>query len=157
MKYRQLTKEQFEALHEEFALFLAAQQIDVKEWNKIKNEKPDVALQELELFSDVVWERVLKNTHYLEHFSKKSINIFKCDTEMIYRIVVKINKPEINLLSKKGYDWFIDNSKDGSIEYFKGKKTYSKSRNQEIFELIEKGSVLANKVLYENLIEIISK
>ena len=40
MKYRQLTKEQFEGLHEEFAHFLATQSIDAKEWNQIKKEKP---------------------------------------------------------------------------------------------------------------------
>ena len=42
MKYRQLTKEQFENLHEEFARFLATQSIDVTEWNQIKAEKPKV-------------------------------------------------------------------------------------------------------------------
>jgi hypothetical protein len=31
MKYRKLTKEQFESLHEEFAQFLATQKIDVDE------------------------------------------------------------------------------------------------------------------------------
>ena len=39
MKYTQLTKEQLEELHEEFALFLAAQSIDVKEWDSIKKKQ----------------------------------------------------------------------------------------------------------------------
>ena len=39
MKYRQLTKEQFESLHAEFSQFLASQSIDVKEWTQIKKEK----------------------------------------------------------------------------------------------------------------------
>ncbi len=56
MKYRQLTKEQFLELHKEFASFLAAQQIDSKEWNKIKKEKPLIAEEKLNVFSDVVWE-----------------------------------------------------------------------------------------------------
>ena len=68
MKYRQLTKEQFESLHEEFATFLATQSIDVKEWNQIKNEKPNVAEDEMNVFSDVVWDEVLTKTQYLEHF-----------------------------------------------------------------------------------------
>ena len=42
MKYRQLTKEQFENLHQEFARFLASQSIDVKEWSEIKKEKPSL-------------------------------------------------------------------------------------------------------------------
>ena len=38
MKYRLLTKEQFESLHQEFAIFLASQSIDVKEWDEIKTQ-----------------------------------------------------------------------------------------------------------------------
>ena len=59
MKYRLLTKEQFEELHEEFATFLASQQIDANEWKEIKKNKPELAQQELEVFSDFVWDRVL--------------------------------------------------------------------------------------------------
>jgi len=34
MKYRQLTKEQLESLHKEFAQFLATQKIDAVQWQK---------------------------------------------------------------------------------------------------------------------------
>jgi len=59
MKYRMLTKEQFSELHPEFINFLASQTISKNEWDTIKNEKPEVAQQELEIFSDLVWEGVL--------------------------------------------------------------------------------------------------
>jgi len=72
MKYRQLTKEQFESLHQEFAHFLASQSIDVNEWNQIKKEKPQVAEDEMNVFSDMVWDDVLTKTNYVEHFSKGS-------------------------------------------------------------------------------------
>jgi len=65
MKYRQLTKEQFESLHEEFAQFLATQSIDAKEWNQIKKSKPQVAEDEMNIFSDVVWDDVLTKTAYI--------------------------------------------------------------------------------------------
>ena len=89
MKYEKLTKEQFEELHEEFAVFLAAQSIDVKEWTKIKEEKPDLAEKELEIFSDFVWEKVLGKTNYLDHFSPQSLNLFKCEEDSIQRIVME--------------------------------------------------------------------
>ena len=97
MKYRQLTKEQFESLHQEFALFLASQSIDVKEWNTIKEEQPKVAEEELNVFSDVVWDDVLTKTNYIEHFSEKSANLFKCDENEIHRIAIKVTW-DINLL-----------------------------------------------------------
>ena len=37
MKYKRLTKEQFEALHQEFTNFLASQSIDKNEWDRNKN------------------------------------------------------------------------------------------------------------------------
>ena len=156
MKYRQLTKEQFEELHEEFAVFLAAQQVDVKEWVAIKKDKPEVAEEEMNLFSDVVWDRVLSKANYLEHFSPDSLNIFRFDQENIHRIVVKIDKEGINLLEKEDFEWFVNNSSDARIEYFKGQKPYLKERNVEIFDLIEKGSVVSNGELYEAIFKLIS-
>lgn len=156
MKYRQLTKEQFEELHLEFATFLAAQQVDVKEWEVIKKEKPEVAEEEMNLFSDVVWDRVLLKANYLEHFSADSINLFRCDAEEIHRIVVKVNKEGINLLNPDDYNWFVDNSQDKTIDYFKGQKPYVKERNMEIFDLIEKGSVVSKGELFEAVFKLIS-
>ncbi len=156
MKYRQLTKEQFEELHEEFAVFLAAQQVDAKEWVEMKNNKPEVAEEEMNLFSDVVWDRVLSKAKYLEHFSSNSLNLFRCDNESISRIVVEIEKEGIDLLKKEDFDWFANNSSDDSIEYFKGQKPYLKERNLEIFDLIEKGSVVSSGELYEAIFKLIS-
>ena len=156
MKYRQLTKEQFESLHEEFALFLASQSIDVKEWNQLKKDKPQVAEDEMNVFSDVVWDDVLNKTDYLEHFSKQSINLFKCDENEIHRIFVKINN-DINLLEQKGFEWLLSNPLDQTVEYFNGSKEYTSERNLEIFDLIEKGSSISKGELYEYFNRLISK
>ena len=151
MKYAKLTREQFEELHEEFALFLAAQSIDVKEWNAIKTEKPDLAEKEMEVFSDFVWERVLGKAVYVDHFSKDSMNLFKCDEKEMQRIVVKVNKQGIDLLQTDDFNWFLDNSNDQSIEYLKGKKSYDTERNLEVFELIRKGGVVSDGKLFEGI------
>lgn len=156
MKYRQLSKEQFEALHKEFAQFLATQQIDIKEWNEIKKTKPEVADEELNLFSDVVWDDALTKTKYLEHFSKQNINLFKCNEREILRIVVNVSKQDFDFLNDNDYQWFIDNTNDASVEFMKGAKKYSKERNMELFDLIEKGSVISNGKLYEALLQLIS-
>ena len=156
MKYRPLSKEQFEALHKEFAQFLATQQIDVKEWNEIKSSKPEVAQEELNLFSDLVWDDALTKTNYLEHFSKQTANLFKCNATTILRLVVKVNKPDFDFFEDADYQWFIDNTNHSSIEFMKGQKKYGKERNQELFELIEKGSVISDGKLYEGLFQIIA-
>ncbi|QTE23090.1 DUF6495 family protein [Polaribacter cellanae] len=155
MKYRQLTKEQFESLHEEFARFLASQSIDAKEWNQIKAEKPAVAEEEMNIFSDVVWDDVLTKVKYVEHFSKTSANLFKCDEEEIHRIAIKINW-NINLLEQKGFEWLMQNPMDNSVEIFKGSKPYNNERNTEIFDLIEKGSSISQGEIFEYFNQLIS-
>ncbi len=157
MKYRQLSKEQFEALHKEFAQFLASQQIDVEEWVSIKKNKPEVADEELNLFSDVVWDDALTKTNYLEHFSKTNINLFKCEEKVISRIVVEINKKDFDFFNSVDYNWFIDNTNDPSIQFLKGVKKYTKERNLELFDLVEKGSVISDGKLYESLFQLIAK
>ncbi len=86
MKYARLTKEQLEELHPEFTNFLATQSIDKKEWDELKANKPEVAEQELDVFSDLIWEGVLTNAQFLEHFSKNHIFLFHCQNEWIQSI-----------------------------------------------------------------------
>ncbi len=156
MKYAKLTKEQFEELNEEFALFLSAQHIDAKEWASIKDKKPDLAEKELEVFSDFVWERVLSKASYLDHFSSNTLNLFKCESDTIERIVVKVNREDIDLLNDIDFNWFLDNSKDPRIEYLKGKKEYTQDRNTEIFDLIQKGGVVSQGQLFEAIKKMIT-
>lgn len=157
MKYRQLTKEQFEALHEDFAVFLASQQIDEKEWKILKNEKPEVAEEEMNVFSDLVWEDVLAKTGFVEHYSEKSINLFRTQETLIERIMVKTTNSEVNFLKKTGIEWLGKNAGDSSLEYFYAHKNYSKDRNEEIFGLIEKGAIISEGHLYNSIAQIIKK
>ena len=69
MKYTRLTKEQLEELNQEFINFLATQSITAEEWKEIKEQKPEVAEEELDIFSDLVWEGVLSKVEYLENIS----------------------------------------------------------------------------------------
>ncbi len=148
MKYRQLTKEQFSELSIEFANFLATQQIDAKEWAILKKEKPEVAEEEMNIFSDVVWEDVLTKTDYLEHISENHINLFKCNSKEIIRIYIKWNAENRSFLDSKDFDWYKSNPLDNSIDYFKASKKYKKERNSELFELIEMGSQISKGHLF---------
>ncbi len=155
MKYTKLTKEQFESLHTEFAQFLATQKIDIDQWKTIKSNNPSLVEEELNIFSDLVWEDVLTKVTFVEHISKSSINLFKTNQESISRIVIKVEK-KIDLLNQKDYQWLVNNPKDDSIHYFKGEKKYQSERNQEIFNLIEQGSYISDGQLFEYFNKLIS-
>jgi len=148
MKYKRLTKEQFEALHQEFINFLASQSIDKAEWDKIKTDKPEVAEQELDVFSDLIWEGVLTNAHYLEHFSKNHIFLFHCQEKFIQSIVLKALEPQVDFMQKEGLQWLSDNMFTDTVEIHIGKKDYQQERNMAIFDLITEGAILSDGQLY---------
>lgn len=156
MKYRQLTKEQFESLHEEFARFLASQSIDVKEWNQIKEEKPQVAEEEMNVFSDVVWDDVLTRTAYVDHFSANMLNLFYCDEDKMKRIVVQVNKPDIDISGQEGYQWLLQHATAPEVEILQGSKKYHTERNVEVFDLIEKGGTISKGELFRYFEALIS-
>jgi hypothetical protein len=148
MKYKRLTKEQFEALHKEFSNFLATQSIDKTEWDSIKANKPEVAEQELDVFSDLIWEGVLTNAHYLEHFSKNHIFLFHCQEKLIQSIVLKALEPQVDFMQKEGLQWLSDNMFTDTVEIHIGKKEYQIERNKAIFDLITEGAILSDGQLY---------
>lgn len=156
MKYRRLTKEQFMELHPEFINFLATQSIDKAEWDKIKEQKPEVAEQELDVFSDLIWEGVLSRAEFLEHFSKTHIFLFQCYDTYVASIVLKSLNHTIDFLTKEGLQWLSDNMFTENIEMKIGKKPFAEDRNKSIFELIEQGAFLSDGKMYKQIDTIIN-
>lgn len=152
MKYLLLTKEQFEALSDDFAKFLASQQIDIKEWEEIKKTRPHVAQEELELFSDMVWEDVLTKAKYVEHLSPNEINLFNCGAIVMHRMVIKIDNSNFDFFKEIDYQWFLKNLNHPSLTYFQAQKKYQQNRNNEIFELIKKGGFITKGDLYQTVL-----
>ncbi|MDI1255208.1 MAG: DUF6495 family protein [Flavobacterium sp.] len=155
MKYSRLTKEQFEELHPEFVNFLATQSIDKEEWDKIKSEQPQIAEQELDVFSDLIWEGVLTRTEYLEHFSRNYIFLFHSRETVIHSIVLKAMDAGVDFLTKDGLQWLSDNMFTDNVEMKQGEKVFSTERNASIFELIEQGAFLSDGQLYKQIVSII--
>jgi hypothetical protein len=155
MKYARLTKEQFDELHAEFASFLASQSIDKSEWDSIKANKPEVAEQELDVFSDLIWEGVLSRAEFLEHFSKNHIFLFQSFDTHVQSIVLKSLDSEVDFLTKDGLQWLSDNMFTENIEMKVGKKVFTEERNSSIFELIQQGAFLSDGQLFKQINTII--
>lgn len=151
MKYTRLTKEQFEELHAEFASFLATQAIDKAEWDSLKINKPEVAEQELDVFSDLIWEGVLSKAEFLEHFSKNHIFLFQCFETFVQSIVLKSLVEETDFLTKDGLQWLGDNMFTDAIEMKTGRKIFTEDRNSSIFELIQQGAFLSDGQLFQQI------
>ncbi|WP_336068876.1 DUF6495 family protein [Mesoflavibacter sp. CH_XMU1404-2] len=156
MKYARLTKEQFEELHQEFINFLATQSITADEWQTIKTEKPEVAEQELDVFSDLVWEGVLTAAKYLEHISPKNIHLFALNEDHMHLIGIKIEKEDVDVTTPEGFNWLRNNLMDESVEFAQAKKEYTEDKNLDKFALIQQGSVITKGELYEYMNNLIN-
>ena len=155
-KYTRLTKEQFEELHREFINFLASQTITSKEWTKLKKDNPEAAEQELDIFSDLIWEGVLNKTEYLEKIDPQHLNLFKLgDSEMVL-LVIKILDDSIDVTTRSGFDWLKMNLTTDKVEMFKASKKYSEDKNLDKFKLIEQGVIISEGVFYNMIHKIIN-
>ncbi|WP_412985798.1 DUF6495 family protein [Pontimicrobium sp. IMCC45349] len=148
MKYTRLSKEQFEELHQEFINFLATQSITADEWEKIKTEKPEVAEQELDVFSDLVWEGVLTQAKYLENISPQHMYLFHLAEDQIELIGLKLNN-DIDLTTREGFSWLRENLMSDEVELFNAKKDYSEDKQLNKFELIQQGSMITKGDLFK--------
>lgn len=148
MKYIRLTKEQLEEMHQEFINFLAAQSITAEEWEDIKKNQPETAEQELDVFSDLIWEGVLQKAEYLEHFSPNHIFLFHIDRVTMNLIGIKVDNPAIDVTTREGYQWLQNNLMDDSVSLYTSAKNISEDRNNDIFVLIRQGAVITKGDLY---------
>ncbi|CAL66085.1 conserved hypothetical protein [Christiangramia forsetii KT0803] len=148
MKYARLTKEQLEEMHQEFINFLATQSITGDEWQKIKKDKPETAEEELDIFSDLVWEGVLNKVEYLEHFSPNQMFLFHITTATIELIAVKIENEAIDITTREGYQWLQTNLMDDAVNIYTSTRAISDDRNKDIFALIKQGANITQGALY---------
>lgn len=155
MKYSRLTKEQFEELHQEFINFLATQSITAEEWSQIKTTKPEVAEQELDVFSDLIWEGVLVKIKYLEHLSPQSMHLFSLDSTGMAVIAVKL-KNDIDITTEEGYQWLRNNLMNDAVEFLQAKKEYSDDENLDKFKLIEQGAIITKGDLFNYFYKLIN-
>lgn len=149
MKYTRLTKEQLEELQQEFINFLATQSITGEEWADLKKEQPQVAEEELDVFSDLIWEGVLSRVKFLENISAQQMHLFHLQEKEMKLISVKVMNPDIDLRTTEGFSWFKKNYQSDFVEYLTASKAYGGDKNLDKFNLIKQGSVITKGKLYQ--------
>ena len=155
MKYARLTKEQFEELHQEFINFLASQSITADEWTELKANKPEVVEQELDVFSDLIWEGVLNKVKYLEHISPRQLMLFHISETHMDLIAIKVENEEIDLTNDYGYKWLQQNINNDDVVLYTSTKAIKEDRNKDIFVLIQQGSSITKGELFTYFSEVL--
>ncbi len=152
MKYRLLTDDELTHLEEELKHFLIVNHVHKEEWEKINKEQPELALELVGLFSDQVLQRVYENIHYLENRSKDACFVFHCDKENVHLIALQSKNQEAALDFSTPESIHETLTKQGKeVGFFRHSKPYTKSREEEIHQLIEQGCVKSTESFWKSL------
>lgn len=157
MKYSRLSKEQFESLHQEFALFLAAQSIDKTQWNQIKSDNLSMTEELMDLFSDMVWDQSLDKITYLENRSDYHLFLFKCENARIDLILIRVEKDCPSLMDKDYKQWLAKNLSDPRVDIFESSRTFQETLKEEKFKLMNQGAKVSDGETFEDLKSFLSK
>jgi len=152
MKYRILNKKELEPLKDDFVKFLSANTVTGEDWAKIKSNNPNEALKLIEIFSDIVWEKVLDKIKYLEHRDVKYLKVFYCGENKIELVGFKVNAINAPSLLDEATFKLLGTGElkfsELDAEFSSSEKNYSLSRNVEVFSMIESGCVPCEGVFF---------
>ena len=110
MKYHRLTHEQFNEVHDAFAIILASQGLDHKQWKLLKNENSQMIEELLDLFSDIVWDKIISECRFLEFSLSDQLYLFKTPAEESSVYIVKSLNTNIDLTSCRGVSMGFESS-----------------------------------------------
>lgn len=146
-KYRRLSAEELEELKEDFIQFLSANGITGDHWEAIKSKEAEKVDGFLDAFSDVVFEKVMRSTLFLDHITPSHVKTFQCLGDKIVVIGLEL-KPEVD---KDLTQVPLSGLAVGEYQLAHGEKQYTKVRELEMFEMINKGCIPSDGTYFKAL------
>jgi hypothetical protein len=158
MKYRVLTAEELQELEQEFIQFLASNQVTAQDWEALKNEQPEKVNELIVLFSDIVFDKILKETSYLEYREPKDLKTFYCGPEKITMLGLYIEgEGDLDFTQTLSPEEMVARMKTSGakLKMYSAEKGYQGDREQEIFRMMEGGALISKEgKLYKTLLEL---
>ncbi|MFK7772813.1 MAG: DUF6495 family protein [Saprospiraceae bacterium] len=155
MNYRRLTNEELAELETEFVRFLVSNTVTGDDWEKIKKENPERAEGLIEIFSDIVFEKTISKIEYLEMKTPKDLKIFRCNKENIELMGLKIEgESDLNLTDDISSEEMMKKlqTSDAQLQLYSADKKYKDdNREQEIFQMMQWGSLISDGKLFHLL------
>lgn len=149
-KYRSLTLEELHALEKEFVDYLVLNGITADDWKRLKQNDPEKAEDIITLFSDVVFEGILRRVSYLEYRDRSEVRAFQCLGEKMVLVGMRSDVGGIDFRDSRFLEDAAKNPPAG-IQVFTTDKKYKKPRESELFEMIEAGCTITDGRLFKVL------
>ena len=119
MHYPCLTLAQLEALETDFVAFLIVNGVEGETWKTLNETNPSKAQELANLFSQVVWEKVLKETRHVKRVS---------ETERVF-----------GFLGEEQGVLLIGQQNPSGWVFHKANKHWGNNRESEVFALLQQG------------------
>jgi hypothetical protein len=148
-KYRLLSSDELKALEKEFVEYLVVNGITADEWERLKKEENDKALQITDLFSDVVMEGALRKIKFINLYTSETVQAIQCLEDRMIMMAVKREDETLDLLTRTAFE--LRDIKEGRISIYKGQKKYDSERQKVIFDMTQKGYEVSDGQLFRQL------
>lgn len=152
-KYRLLSQAELQEMEKEFIQYLIVNGITAEDWEQMKSKESSKAEEIVDLFSDVVFEGVMRKVKFLDYKSENSLKTFQCLEDKI--VLVAIEVEGVNLLDVKQFNEVMQNPPE-SAKVFTVEKSYTKPREEELFSMIQNGCEISDGKLFKSLCLVLS-
>ncbi len=145
MKYRKLTLDELKTLETQFVQFLAVNSITGKDWEKIKSSNTPKMEQLLEEFSDIVLGSVIEKAKYLVNSSAQQVLFFEIQETGYHILGISIGT-NMDFTQYPTLQNAIEAIPDDAhLETFFLEKKYNKTKDLEVFDLMESGCRISDE------------
>ena len=149
--YRLLNLEELTELEKEFVEYLVLNGITAEDWVKMKEQDKEGAERIIELFSDVVFEGIMRNVIFLEYRAENFIHAFQCLTDKLVLVAMESeDESAVNFLDPAFIEAATINPPEKLIMRTTS-KPYSKTRESELFDMIQAGCAISDGGLFKAL------
>jgi hypothetical protein len=148
MKFRRLTLAELQELESEFIQFLAANTVTGPDWQNLQATAPEKADQLLDVFSDVVFEKIIQRIQFLEYKTPHDIKTFSCQEALIIMNGLRVEgENELDLTLNLPPDEMMARLRQSGAELqiYTAQKGYQPDRSAELFRMLEGGALISRE------------
>ncbi len=155
MTYRRLRPDELTQLQTAFIRFLALNGIPADDWEKIKKTDINRMNQLLDTFSDAVTHETLTKVKYLTFKSKRELRAFHCQPDKIVLrglVISGDTAPDFTQQADMATMIAALQASSGvSLHTYVTEKEYAKTRELELFDMMESGCLIGDGALFDLL------
>lgn len=147
-KYRVLNPEELRDFEKQFVDYLIINGLDADSWESLKSSDSERANRLIEIFSDMIFEKILRNSQYLVYVNNTAVYSFHFKDDHAELNIAEFPAHSLAIDNEKVLIDFLENNIDAENIKLQ-KKSYHREREEEMFELLSSGCRFSEGQVHE--------